>query len=235
MYVAVEGVLPGFLDVLAEGDQEDVQSYLRSFNDFNGYIIGFVLQFIQIISIFLPSVPIQVAVGLIFGTWRGFLICYAGYVAANAVVFTLYRRLGKGLDRMFPNSNVKIKKDRHDFILGAEHPAFMVFLASILPVIPNGVIPYIAAKTKMSFRSFIVAVATGCVPTILTLCAIGGKLTQGNWWSALVYTLPLILFVAIMFWQQKNAIKLYEYVLRRVKRNKPKQEQEKSIAVEDKI
>ena len=73
IFFSLNSVLPGFIDVLANGQQSDVQEYLNSFHDFSGYAIGFLLQFIQIITIALPSVPIQVAVGVIFGTWRGFL------------------------------------------------------------------------------------------------------------------------------------------------------------------
>ena len=70
IFFSLNSVLPGFIDVLANGQQSDVQEYLNSFHDFSGYAIGFLLQFIQIITIALPSVPIQVAVGVIFGTWR---------------------------------------------------------------------------------------------------------------------------------------------------------------------
>ena len=63
IFFSLNSVLPGFIDVLANGQQSDVQEYLNSFHDFSGYAIGFLLQFIQIITIALPSVPIQVAVG----------------------------------------------------------------------------------------------------------------------------------------------------------------------------
>lgn len=93
IFFSLNSVLPGFIDVLANGQQSDVQEYLNSFHDFSGYAIGFLLQFIQIITIILPSVPIQVAVGVIFGTWRGFLVCYLGYVSANALIFISVRKL----------------------------------------------------------------------------------------------------------------------------------------------
>jgi len=182
IFFSLNSVLPGFIDVLANGQQSDVQEYLNSFHDFSGYAIGFLLQFIQIITIILPSVPIQVAVGVIFGTWRGFLVCYLGYISAN--------------------------------------PAFSVFFASVLPVIPNGLIPYVASKTKIGFRSYMLAVMTGCIPTVLTLCAVGDQLVEGDFLSAALYVAPLLLFAGLLLWQRKNILSLYEKIKQRTAEHK---------------
>ena len=226
--IAIKSILPDFLDVLADGDKQEIQEYLRSFTGFWAYAVAFLLQFIQIITIFLPSVPIQIAVGILFGVWKGFLVCYAGYVAASAFVFVLSRALGDKLDKIFPKRSAEIQKrsdgiqnnKKKKIILDKEHPAFMVFLASILPILPNGFVPYIAAKTKIKFGSFVLAVAIGCVPTILTLCAVGNHITVGKWWVALLYTLPLLILVVVMFWQQKNIIKLYTRISDKIKGRK---------------
>ncbi|MCH5278186.1 MAG: TVP38/TMEM64 family protein [Christensenellaceae bacterium] len=215
LYLALKSVLPGFVEVLAEGDQGDVQEYLRRFNDFGGYAVGFFLQFIQIITILLPSVPIQVAVGIIFGTWRGFLVCYTGYVSANAAIFFFSRKLGAGLEKLLPSRHASSK--HQGMILHSEHPAFMVFLASIMPLIPNGLIPYIASKTEVKFGAFMLAVATGCIPTVLTLCAVGDQINSGDWLSAAIYVLPLFIFVGIMFWQQKNLTNLYSKGMKKIR------------------
>ena len=230
LVIAIKSILPDFLDVLANGDKQQIQEYLRSFTGFWAYAVAFLLQFIQIITIFLPSVPIQIAVGILFGVWKGFLVCYAGYVAASAFVFVLSRALGDKLDKIFPKRSAEIQKrsdemqdetnKKRKFVLDKEHPAFMVFLASILPILPNGFVPYIAAKTKMKFGSFVMAVGIGCVPTILTLCAVGNHITVGKWWVALLYTLPLLILVAVMFWQQKNIIKLYTKITDKIKAKK---------------
>lgn len=231
--IAVGSILPDFLDVLADGDKQEIQEYLRSFTGFWAYAVAFLLQFIQIITIFLPSVPIQIAVGILFGVWKGFLVCYAGYVAASALVFILSRTLGDKLDKIFPKRSAEIQKRSDDiqnnkkkkFVMDKNHPAFMVFLASILPILPNGFVPYIAAKTKMKFSSFVMAVGIGCVPTILTLCAVGNHITVGKWWAALLYTLPLIILVVVMFWQQKNIIKLYTRFIDKIKSRKQNRKQ----------
>lgn len=217
VYISVESVLPGVIKVLANGTDNDVQEYLRQFNDIKGYAVGFFLQFIQIITIILPSIPIQIATGIVFGVWRGFLVCFLGYISANAVIFILVRKLGSSLEKILPTAIDKAKNTKKkNAILDSEHPAFMVFLATTFPILPNGIIPYVAAKTRVRFTSFMAAVSVGCVPTILTLCAVGKKIIKGDLLSAALYVLPLLLFFLVMFWQQKNLIKLYTKLFKAV-------------------
>lgn len=217
VYFSVESVLPGVIDLMAKGKGEDVQEFLLQFTNLKGCFVGFLLQFIQIITIFLPSIPIQIAMGLIFGVWRGFLICFLGYNSASALVFLAARKLGDSLEKLLPTKKVGEKGEtKKRAILDSDHPAFMVFLATTFPILPNGLIPYAAAKTKVKFPAFMLAVALGCVPTILTLCAVGKKLIRGDLLSAALFTLPLLLFFLIMFWQQKNLTALYERAVERI-------------------
>ena len=223
IFFSLNSVLPGFIDVLANGQQSDVQEYLNSFHDFSGYAIGFLLQFIQIITIALPSVPIQVAVGVIFGTWRGFLVCYLGYVSANALIFISVRKLGAKLEQLLPGKpGEKTGSKKKNFITDAKYPAFSVFFASVLSVIPNGLIPYVASKTKIGFRSYMLAVMTGCIPTVLTLCAVGDQLVEGDFLSAALYVAPLLLFAGLLLWQRKNILSLYEKIKQRTAEHKAK-------------
>ena len=221
LYISLNSVLPGFIDVLAEGDNEAIEAYLKSFTTFKGYFVAFLLQFVQIITIFLPSVPIQVACGFIFGTVRASIVCYLGYVSANAVVFLACRALHGGLEKLLPSTTSKsLTSGKAKQILDSKYPAFTVFLASILPLIPNGTIPYVAAKTKMKFSSFMLAVAIGCIPTVYTVCAVGGRLNKFDYLTAALMCLPLIVLVVILFWQKKNLIMLYEKLHMRLHKNK---------------
>lgn len=220
IYIALNGVLPGFIEILAKGDEAELQAYLQSFGRFDGYLVGFLLQFIQIITIFLPSLPIQIAAGFIFGTWRAFIVCYAAYVSSNAVVFLAGRALNGGLERVLPsNSKQHINSSKAQTILSSKYPAFTVFLASIVPLIPNGIIPYAASKTKIKFTSFIISVALGCIPTIYTVCAVGGELHTFDYITAALVLLPLFALTGVLFWQKNNLITLYEKILKYLKKD----------------
>ena len=161
--------------------------------------------------------------GIVFGVWRGFLICFLGYNAASALIFVAARKLGDSLEKLLPSKKVNEKGEtKKRAILDSEHPAFMVFLATLFPMLPNGLIPYAAAKTKVRFPAFMLAVGTGCIPTILTLCAVGKKLIGGDFLSAALFTLPLLALFLILFWQQKNLTALYEKASERIRRRRAK-------------
>lgn len=92
------------------------------------------MQFVQIITIALPSVPIQVAVGVIFGTWRGFLVCYLGYISANALIFISVRKLGAKLEQLLPGKPVEKRAARKRILLPMQSILHLVF--SLHPFFP---------------------------------------------------------------------------------------------------
>ena len=127
------------------------------------------------------------------------------------------------MSSFFPANLLKKRAvKKKNFITDAKYPAFSVFFASVLPVIPNGLIPYVASKTKIGFRSYMLAVMTGCIPTVLTLCAVGDQLVEGDFLSAALYVAPLLLFAGLLLWQRKNILSLYEKIKQRTAEHKAK-------------
>ncbi|GEM_PF-154801 len=206
--LSLNAILPGFADVLERGDQEELVSYIRSFGSVGGVALAFLLQFVQIISIFFPGGPIQVAIGIVFGTLFGFIICHVGYVLANIVVFISVRKLGNRLDQLF--SNNKEKESRFRFISNSEHPAFIVALSCLIPLLPNGLVPYIAARTKITFWQFLISVYLGSIPTLLMLNAIGNKLLHGDYLKVALLGGTLVLGVVLLYLFRKKIFALVD-------------------------
>ena len=205
---ALDAILPGFLNVLEHGDQAQIEQYIRSFGSFGGALLGFLLQFIQILSVLFPGGPIQIAIGIVFGTFEGFLICFSGYVLANLLVFWSARKLGNRLDQVFSSN----RKSRLRFITEAQHPGFVVALSCLLPFLPNGLVPYIAARTKISTRRFLIAITLGCIPTLFLLCAIGNTLLMGNYRKGILLSALLVVGVLLLYIFRKKLFALSETV-----------------------
>lgn len=194
--VALNAILPGFIDTLEKGDQAAIEQYIRSFDSFQSVLLAFFLQFIQIISVFFPGGPIQIAIGIVFGTLDGFLICLSGYVLANLFVFFSARRLGNRFDQLFSSaSNTRKLK----FISDAKHPGFMVALSCLIPLLPNGLVPYFAARTKISTLQFFVSVSIGCMPTLIMLCAIGNKILKADYGIVALLCALLVASVLLLY------------------------------------
>lgn len=62
----LQSVLPGFIDILEHGDRREIMEYIRSFGSVRGVVLGFLLQFIQILSVIFPGAPIQLSMGVVF-------------------------------------------------------------------------------------------------------------------------------------------------------------------------
>lgn len=206
--VALNAILPGFIDTLEQGDQATIVNYIRSFDSFQSVLLAFFLQFFQIISVFFPGGPIQVAIGIVFGTLDGFLICLAGYVLANLFVFFSARRLGNRFDQLFSKSSTgKLK-----FITDAKHPGYVVALSCLIPLLPNGLVPYIAAKTKITTLQFFASILIGCMPTLLLLNAIGNKILMADYGIVALLSALLIVGVLLLYLFRNRLFALSERI-----------------------
>ena len=178
IWIAFGNKIPGLIPLLKEGDGEKIADYLAQETGIKGVIAVILLQMIQVVSIVLPGMAIQVAAGLIYGWLQGFFVCYFGFVLSNLLIFVFARKMGSGRLRevsMGRTSQWLMEK------LNGTKPQFMVVIANMVPAIPNGVIPFIAAKTDITAKEYVTAVAMGSWLQILTSCMAGQFIIQGKW------------------------------------------------------
>ena len=178
IWIAFGNKIPGLIPLLKEGDGEKIADYLAQETGIKGVIAVILLQMIQVVSIVLPGMAIQVAAGLIYGWLQGFLMCYFGFVLSNLLIFVFARKMGSGRLRevsMGRTSQWLMEK------LNGTKPQFMVVIANMVPAIPNGVIPFIAAKTDITAKEYVTAVTMGSWLQILTSCMAGQFIIQGKW------------------------------------------------------
>lgn len=197
LYLAFFRAVPDLWPVLKSGKEAEIEAYLASADQTAGLVGTALLQFLQVISIVLPGAPIQIAAGIVYGVWKGTAICYGAYVAANLAVFTAVRKLGVALDKMAP-VNRRGLLDKVRFLRDAEMPVYMTAMACLIPVVPNGVIPYAAARTEMRFGQFTLAVCLGSVTPIFLMCLIGGRILAGEYLLAVVVLLASLLVAVLL-------------------------------------
>lgn len=200
IYFSLKSILPGFIEVLETGDQQRVEDYIRSFVGIKGALIALLLQFVQVVSILCPGGPIQIAAGVVFGTLMGYAVCEAGYLIANLTVFALSRRLGAKMDALFPMDSEK--KSRFGFLTNSSHPAFMTFMGCMMPFLPNGIVPHLAARTNIKAGPFLLAVFLGSTPTYLWFCIMGNRLLQGDFTLVVILGGGFLIVVALLLWKK---------------------------------
>ena len=191
--------------MLERGNEAEISAWLNRQGQWQGMISVFFISILQVISIFIPGMAVQIAAGLIFGWWRAFLATYTGFVSGHMLVFSIARRLGDRIQDLIPGfrSGKMVTK------INDNHSGFIIALACLIPGIPNGIIPYLAASTDMSHRKFVFAIASTCWIQILSNCIAGHFLIRGEY---LFMILSLVVQVVIIVWVATHK----EYVLMHV-------------------
>ena len=181
LWLAFGDTLTDLLKLVFSGNEGAVEAYLKQNGAWKGLLSTVILSALQVISIFFPGFAIQIAAGVIFGWSRAFVSCYLGYVLGNILVFFIARKLGDQITDLIPAS----KKNRESSMkliekMKSARPTLVVAVANLLPIIPNGIIPYIAARSPIRNIRFIESIMATCWIQIFFNCLAGGFLKHGQ-------------------------------------------------------
>ena len=136
----------------------------------------------------LPSTPLNLAGGAIFGIWWGTLWTTIAAVVAAVVAFAFTRSIGREL--------IARKMAGRWQAIDAEirqGGLFYMFAIRLLPIIPYGLVNFAAGLTSISYRDYLIGTILGTVPGILPFVMMGAglqALSQGD-------ILPLMLASAL--------------------------------------
>ena len=170
-------LFPGLLDIIRVNNEEAIAEYIRSQSIWKGYLCVVLMNVIQVVSIFLSGNIIYVSSGLIYTWYESFLICYLSFMFTNIAVYGFARTIGKAFEQRLEEGG------RFEKIMNkvkSNNPAVIIFLANLLPGIPNGLCPYMAAFLKLDLKHFALTVGLSSWLQILLYCIIGHLIIRGN-------------------------------------------------------
>ena len=153
---------------------------------------------LQVVSIVLPGFAIQIAAGIIYGGVRSFFMCYFGFILGNVLVFGFARKMGNQISNI-----ANIDKPKNNWIrekMASANPAFVVGFVNLLPILPNGIIPYIAARSSIRSYEYVMAICVTSWIQILFNCAAVGFLKRGQYlymFLALGIQIGLLVFATL--------------------------------------
>jgi len=130
-----------------------------------------------------PSGPIAMAAGALYGTTLGAVLSITGATIGASIAFGLARRLGRDAVRRSDNKILTyLSEPRSDAAL-----MMVVFLSRLLPFISFDAVSYAAGVTVLGFWRFALATLAGVVPVSFALAAMGaGIATSNRDWTVLV-------------------------------------------------
>lgn len=189
-----------------------------------GYILFFVIQFLQVVFLPIPAAVTTVAGTLVFGVWATFGLSLVAVILASAFSFFLGRKLGRKIVVW-----VAGEKDTEKWSEKLSKGKYVFFLMMLLPVFPDDILcMLVGATTNMTWKFFL---ATNFITRpigIAFTCFLGsGVIPFTGWWIALWAMLALacvVLFVLTYKYQPQ----IEAFILKLAKKfeRKKKQSQE---------
>ena len=168
-------------------DDEVLASEIREYG-FKGVAIMAGLQIIQIITIVFPSAAVQILAGLTYGILNGLVISLAGYVIADTLIFILVRRLGATFDFHLTKSKWRKRLDE-SILKNADSFGWIAFMMYLIPGIPNGILPYIFARSDLPLSRFLMLNVIALSPSILMCSIVGERIAKGDYNTAIIVTM----------------------------------------------
>ena len=124
----------------------------------------------------IPSGPIAIAAGAMYGTLWGGVFVVTGALLGSVAAFGAARYLGFDAVRRSDNRILKfIAAPRSQFSL-----MLIVFASRLVPFISFDAVSYAAGLTCLSFGRFILATLLGVVPICFALAAMGSGMADGG-------------------------------------------------------
>jgi uncharacterized membrane protein YdjX (TVP38/TMEM64 family) len=214
-------LIPILADIFTDQDGRNVINIIHS-HGIRGIPVLASLQALQVITTVVPALLIQIPAGLVYGTWAGLAICLAGSILGNMIVFVALRQFSSTVDHIFPTRKKRReekaskpkKKSKLPFFMNPEslnrmpHPELVAFYVYMIPGIPNGVLPHLFARTKVSFGRFLAAVAAGNAPSTLVCTLVGDRLAHGDWRSAIVIIVVFVACIGVALLLRRKLITL---------------------------
>ncbi len=187
---------------------EEIQETLRELG-IRGYATIAVLSMLQVIFTFMPSEPTQVISGAAFGIPVGLLCCMVGVFLGNTIIYLLYKYYGNSIREYFVK-NVHVDFDK---ISKSKRLTFIVLILYVLPVIPYGMICFIAASFGMKYPRYIWVTLLGSIPSECMGIALGHVAVASSWVvSVIIFAVIVALLIAVMLKRDAIFKRVNEYI-----------------------
>lgn len=134
------------------------------------------LMALAIVASPIPSGPVALAAGAVYGTTAGGLLVWTGAVLGAVAAFLISRKLGyRVLQSSTVSAAVWLTRPRSQARL-----MIIILLSRLVPFISFDVVSYVAGLTSISFCRFFVATALGVLPLCFGFAAMGAGLKESE-------------------------------------------------------
>lgn len=171
--IVVTGIGIYLLDGL---DPQQLQAWLKKMGIWAPIV--YVVLYTVGTTLILPSTPLNLSGGALFGVWWGTLWTTVAAIVAAVVPFAFTRTVGREyIARKLAGRWEAIDAEMRQGGL------FYMFAIRLLPLFPYGIVNFVAGLTSIRFRDYFMGTILGTVPGILPSVMMGSglqALSSGN-------------------------------------------------------
>jgi uncharacterized membrane protein YdjX (TVP38/TMEM64 family) len=179
---------------------ENLQRHIVQFG-WKGPLVIMLLMAGAIVVSPLPSAPIALAAGALYGHTWGTVFVILGALAGALIAFTLARVLGRDAIQRWIGNHVSMR-------LPASQNSLMVavFVFRMIPFISFDIVSYAAGLTALSWWRFSLATAVGVIPVSFLLAHFGAEMVEGEIRQTVitVLLLGLLTIVPVLYAKWKS-------------------------------
>jgi len=152
--------------------------------------IAYIVIYVAATVLVMPSTALNLAGGAIFGPWLGTLWTSIAAVVAAVIAFMFTRTIGRDM--------VSRRVAARWQALDAEIQTgglFYMFAIRLQPIIPYGLVNFVAGLTSIRFKDFFIGTALGTVPGIFPFVLLGSfglKAIKTGEYLPLLFALSLL-------------------------------------------
>lgn len=193
VFCAAVGYYVGVPMVRLAKDPQQFQAMVDSYGIWSRLIfIGMVV--LQVIVAFIPGEPIELAAGYAFGFVEGTLLTLAGFLIGSLLIFLLVRKFGvKLVEVFFPMEKI----NQFSFLKNPKKTKTLAFILMLIPGTPKDFLSYFAGLTQLPLKTWMLIVAIGRLPSLITSTATGAAAGKANYiLSAVMLGITLLLTAA---------------------------------------
>lgn len=190
VFCAAVGYYVGVPMVRLAEDPQQFQAMVDSYGIWSRLIfIGMVV--LQVIVAFIPGEPIELAAGYAFGFVEGTLLTLAGFLIGSLLIFLLVRKYGvKLVEVFFPMEKI----NQFSFLKNPKKTKTLAFILMLIPGTPKDFLSYFAGLTQLPLKTWMLIVAIGRLPSLITSTATGAAAGEANYiLSAVMLGITLLL------------------------------------------
>ena len=193
LFCGLVGYFIGMPMVRLAEDPAQFQALVDSYGIWSRLIfIGMVV--LQVVVAFIPGEPIELAAGYAFGFVEGTLLTLAGFLLGSLLVFLLVRKFGVKLVEVFFSAD---KINSFSFLKNPKKTKAIAFILMLIPGTPKDFLSYFAGLTHLSLKTWMLIVAVGRLPSLITSTATGAAAGEENYiLSVIMLLITLLLTVA---------------------------------------